>query len=85
MHSLNAGDLGLFQNFNICDKVSPANAEDGAEIAMMKAHEMYVTAVGDPNFSAIEESGKNHNSVDQNLFLLPQAFVTPNMFVQPSK
>ena len=48
LHSFNDGDLGLFQNFNVCDEVTPANVEDGAETGLTKAlKETYVTAVGD--------------------------------------
>ena len=48
-HGFNAGDLCLFKNLSVCDKVTPANVEEGAEAARMKAlEETYVTAVGDP-------------------------------------
>ena len=49
-NGFNAGDLILFQNFNISDEVTAANVQDGAETVLMKAlEEMYVTAVGDPS------------------------------------
>lgn len=45
MHGFNAGDLRLFQNVDIGDKVTP----DGAEAALMKAlKESYVVTVGYP-------------------------------------
>ena len=47
----NAGYLSLFQNFNVCDEVTQANVEDGAETALIEAlNETYVTVVGDPSF-----------------------------------
>ena len=40
----------MFQNFNICDKVTPVNIKDGAETAQMKSlDETYVTVVEDPS------------------------------------
>ena len=43
-------DLGLFQNFNICDEVTPANVEDDVKTALMKVlKETYVTVDGDPS------------------------------------
>ena len=36
-HSFNAGDLSLFQNFNVCDDVTPASVVDGAETAFIES------------------------------------------------
>ena len=48
-HGFNVCDLGLFQNSNVCDEVTPANVENGAKTAPIKAlAEIDVTAVGDP-------------------------------------
>ena len=49
-HGFNAEHLGLLQNFNVCDEITPANVDDGAETSLVKARgEKYVTAVGDPS------------------------------------
>ena len=48
------------------------NVEDGVETAMVKALKVtYVTVVGDPSLRAVEESGKIHSTVDQDLCLVP--------------
>ena len=40
----------------VCDGITPANVEDGADTALFKALvRIFVTAAGDPNFSAVEE------------------------------
>jgi len=68
--SFDAGDLSLFQDFHVCDKVIPANVEDGAETALMETlEEADVTAVGDPSLRPIEEGGTNRIPVDSNLSL----------------
>ena len=71
----------MLQSVKICDEVSPANVEDGAETALK---ETYVAAVGNPSLRAIE-SGKNHDPVDLKLSPILQAFVAPNTFVQSTK
>ena len=38
-HSLNAGDPGVLQNFNVHSEINPVNIEDGAKAAMVKALE----------------------------------------------
>ena len=71
----------MSQNFNVCDDVTPANAMDGVETALMKAlEETYVTAVVDPSTCSVEESCKSHGPVDLNLFLVLQESVV-NFFV----
>ena len=76
----------MLQNASVCDEVTPANVEDDADTALMKAlEETYVTVVGDPSLCAMEESGKFHSSVDLNICLVIQAYVAPNTFVQFAK
>ena len=38
-HGFNAGALGLLQNINVCDEVTPVNVEDNAMIALSKTRE----------------------------------------------
>ena len=84
--SFDTGDLSLFQDFHVCDKVTPVNAEDSAETALMETlEEADVTAVGDPRLRSVEEGGKNHCPVDPDLCLTLQAFVGLDPFVQPAK
>ena len=48
-HDFNAVDLGLCQDFNVCDEVNPVNVEDVTETLLVKTlEETYVTAVSDP-------------------------------------
>ena len=54
-YNFNVGDHDLFQIFNVCDEVTTANVEDGAEIELMKAHgETYVNAVGDSSLCTVK-------------------------------
>ena len=62
------------------------NAEDGAETALIKAHEeAYLFAVGDPSLSAVQDCWKNNGPVDLNLRLVLQAFDAQNTIAQPTK
>ena len=76
----------MLHNFNVCDEVTPVNVDDGAQTAQMKAlGETNETAVGDSGLQKVEESGKNHGSVDPDFCLVLQVFVIPNTFVQSAK
>ena len=84
--SFDAGNLSLFQDFHVCNKVTPVNVEDGAETALVETlEEADVTAVGDPSLRPVEEGGKNHSPVDPDLCLALQVFVDLDPFVQPAK
>ena len=66
--------------------MTPVTVDDSAEKALVKTlDKMYVTVVGDLSLRTVEESGKNHGTVDQDLRLVLQAFVAPNTFVQSTK
>ena len=54
----NLSVLSLFQNFYICDDVTPANVVDIVETALMIAlEETYLTAVGDQSLRGLDEIG----------------------------
>ena len=48
--SFDADNLSLFQDFHVCDKVTPENVENDAKTALMETlKEADVTAVGNPS------------------------------------
>ena len=72
---INAGDLVLHQNFNVCHEFTAVDAEDGSETALVKVlEETYVTAVGDLSLCAIRERGRKHCNEDRDLCIVLQAF-----------
>ena len=56
------------------------NVEDGTESALV----MYANVMGDSSLVTVEESGKNHGSVNKDICLVLQACVL-NAFVQSTK
>ena len=78
----NAGNLGLLQDFDIGVEVTPADAEDGAQAALMKAlEEANVAAVSDSCLRAVQKGGKNNSPVDADLCFAFQVLVVPHSFV----
>ena len=66
----------MLQNLNVCEKLTPVVFEDGAETALVQAHEETdMIAVGEPGFSAALQSCKDHSHVDPDICLFPQVLL----------
>ena len=85
--------LACSRKSTFLDEDTPANGEDSAETALLKAleetalwKELEETALWkeleETPVIAVGDPSKNHGPLDLNLCLVLQAFVAPNTFVQ---
>lgn len=81
-----AGDLGLFEDLDVGDKVSPVDVEDGAETTLMKLlEESDVAPVGHPCLGAAEKGGGNYGTIYKDLSFILQVLIISHPLVQSTK